>query len=119
MSLPTSYGEFVKVHNGFLLDGFSPGIRSVNELQRLSDVPALDNREKYMIGYRLEELLEFAGDGGGNAQVFNLAEPIADGEYMTYDWDHESLEIAKPKTFWAFSLELLSRIMESYVAGSR
>lgn len=90
LQIPFSYKVFSGVHNGFVEDGnYGKGYLSLDRLFSLAE-------------FDYKDCLGFYNDGGGNMQVYHTTMPFADNDYMTVDWDHESREIYKPETFWAF-----------------
>lgn len=107
VSIPLSYQRFVSVHNGFNVDGHTMvGPAALERLVRLSD---LIDAEPAELGYDPKQVLPFSGDGGGNEQCYHLALPLADGDYLTVDWDHETRELNAPMSLWAY-LENLVRV---------
>lgn len=91
IQLPQSYVEFCKVHNGFIQNGnLSLGFSPIRELNLQ------------------QQWMPFYEDGFGNARGYNLNQPTENGDFMTYDWDHESKEFSNPQTFWEFVTEFFS-----------
>ncbi len=107
VSIPLSYQRFVAVHNAFCVDGHSMvGPAALERLMRLSD---LIDAQPAELGYDTRQVLLFSGDGGGNEQCYNLALPLADDDFMTVDWDHETRELNTPMTLWAYLEDLVQR----------
>lgn len=111
LNLPSSYRAFSMVHNGFLLTGnCSIGILPVDHLRflntRIGQMSLLSK-----LTYDPAALLEFCGDGLGNARCFDYSKPIDGEDFLTVDWDHESLQVGNPLTFWEFAEEFIAKNM--------
>lgn len=112
INLPSSYGAFSRVHNGFLLTGnFSVGFLPVEHLRPLKTRMEQVNLPG-SLEYDPETLVEFCRDGLGNIRCFDYSKPIGNGDFLTVDWDHEALQIGNPLTFWEFAEEFIAKNMK-------
>lgn len=103
-----SYAAFTQVHNGFLSDGWSSlGLRPLGSLYFLSEL----TEESEVLNYEPGQMLAFCGDGAGNEQCFHLNKPVGEGDYLTFDWDHEVREVSKPQPFWPFLAQFIAKEM--------
>jgi hypothetical protein len=109
ITLPQSYKNFVRVHNGFNLYPLDTGPRSLDNLFFISKYRDWVQES----GYQLDKLLAFSGDGAGNEQCYNLMAQLSDEDYLTYDWDHETHQITKPRTFWDYLEQFFAREMRN------
>lgn len=103
ITLPTSYKKFARVHNGFNLYPMDVGPYATDNLWFISEGAKL----KPDITYQADKLLACSGDGAGNQQCYDLMSPLADGDYLTYDWDHETHQITNAMSFWEYLDNLL------------
>jgi len=106
ISLPSPFVEFSNIHNGFLANGESEfGIRSAAGLYYLNNLPAFDEGD---FNYDPARLLGFCGDGAANEQCFSLDHPTGNDDYQTFDWDHETRMVTRPRSFWDFVTEFIT-----------
>lgn len=105
ISLPRPFVEFSRIHNGFLAEGVPEfGIRPAQALYYLSHLPTFDDGD---FDYDPGRLLGFCGDGAGNEQCFSLDHPTGDEDFQTHDWDHETRQLTRPRSFWEFVTEFI------------
>jgi len=100
--LPFDYQSFVRIHNGFLMDGWnSVGIRSTDKIYFI-DATSLKENENVVVNFNPTAILAFCGDGNGNEQSFLLQGSNFLDDGISFRWDHETKNIKNPLPFWEF-----------------
>jgi len=107
--LPASYKKFIRVHNGFNLYPIDVGPCMANSLHFIRELAQADQ----VFEHQANRFLAFSGDGAGNQQCYDLTIPLANSDYLTFDWDHETRQIAKPMSFFAYVEDLMMTELET------
>lgn len=109
ITIPQSYRDFARVHNGFLHNGW--GSLGLKPLHTLYFVRNVDKSNYLDHGFDFGRILAICGDGAGNEQCYDLDQPLDKDDRLTFDWDHETRRLTKPQPFWAFLEKFIKREM--------